>query len=83
MAGINFINENEYSRQLKVKSCGYTLLPTMPCDMCNGSGGVVEIELERQCCYQPTKYGGCCGNAVPIQVEVEYPCPKCEGKKAL
>ena len=61
----------------------YKVLPTVTCDMCNGSGGVVEIELERQCCYQPTKYGGCCGNAVPMQVEVEYPCPKCEGKKAL
>lgn len=26
MAEINFINENEYSRPLKAKSCGYTLL---------------------------------------------------------
>ena len=31
MAGINFINENEYSRHLKVKSCGYTLLGVVKC----------------------------------------------------
>ena len=58
----------------------HTLLPIAPCKMCNGSGSVVEIELEKQCCHQPSQYGGCCGNAVPAQVEVEYPCPKCEGK---
>ena len=31
MAGINFINEQEYSRPLKVKSCGYTLLGVVKC----------------------------------------------------
>ena len=31
MTAINFINENKYSKSLKAKSCGYTLLGLVKC----------------------------------------------------
>lgn len=49
----------------------------MNCDICDGSGSLTQLELEKQCCYQPSQYGSCCGNAIAVQVQVQYPCPNC------
>lgn len=48
------------------------------CPACGGSGYVIESDIRPGCCGNFTKYGSCCGNAVPEPYEYEVPCEYCE-----
>lgn len=79
MAGINYINEEEYSRPLKAKKPdGYTLLATVPCPDCEGTGIVVGVRIEPRCCGNLNEYGGCCNYPVPDQVAEPEQCERCQ-----
>ena len=51
------------------------------CNACHGEGVIVESILVARCCMRSTKYGECCGDPVPEEELVPYPCPYCMSEK--
>lgn len=65
----------------------YSFIKSMPCPQCDGSG-VVEVEstgTEAGCCGSPHPNGECCGNAVPVPVQMleQEQCQFCAERDAL
>lgn len=57
---------------------GYTLLATVPCPDCEGTGIVVGVRIEPRCCGNLNEYGGCCNYPVPDQVVEPKQCERCQ-----
>jgi hypothetical protein len=60
--------QQQYEAEQEMKSC----------PACDGSGILVDVGIEPQCCGRFDKYGGCCGQPNAVQVPEPVQCQYCE-----
>ena len=65
------------------KNSVYTLLATVPCPECEGTGIVVGVSIVLRCCGNLNEYGECCNYPVHDQVAKPEQCERCEATGQL